>query len=147
RLRNRVAQCAPSACRVTAGPSTARAASRWEDRGMQTPLEQTYAAAVPELSVPWTADQPPRPEIVWLNEPLARELGYEPEQLRAPEGLALLTGQIAGTVAQNYAGHQFGTANPQLGDGRAVLLGERLAPDGSRHDLHLKGAGRTPFAR
>lgn len=114
---------------------------------MQTPLEQSYAAAVPELSVPWTADQPPRPEVVWLNEPLARELGYEPEQLRAPEGLALLTGQIAGTVAQNYAGHQFGTANPQLGDGRAVLLGERLAPDGSRHDLHLKGAGRTPFAR
>lgn len=114
---------------------------------MQTPLEQTYAAAVPELSVPWTADQPPRPEIVWLNEPLARELGYEPEQLRGPGGIALLTGQIAGTVAQAYAGHQFGTANPQLGDGRAVLLGERLAPDGSRHDLHLKGAGRTPFAR
>lgn len=114
---------------------------------MQTPLEHTYAAAVPELSVPWPAEQPPQPEIVWLNEELARELGYDPEQLRSAPGIALLTGQIDGTVAQAYAGHQFGTPNPQLGDGRAVLLGERVDPAGHRHDLHLKGAGRTPFAR
>ncbi|NMA78046.1 MAG: hypothetical protein GX960_12460, partial [Actinomycetales bacterium] len=114
---------------------------------MDTPLEHTYAAAVPELSVPWPAEEPPQPELVWLNEELARELGYDPEQLRSADGIALLSGQIDGTVAQAYAGHQFGNPNPQLGDGRAVLLGERVDPSGRRHDLHLKGAGRTPFAR
>ena len=111
------------------------------------PLHQTYAEAVPELSVPWRADAPPRPEIVWLNEPLALELGFAPQWLRGEEGLALLTGQIDGTTAQAYAGHQFGSPNPQLGDGRAVLLGDLLDTDGRRRDLHLKGAGRTPFAR
>ena len=92
-------------------------------------IHQTYAAELPELSTPWRADVPPRPQLVWLDEELARELGLDPEWLRGEDGMALLTGQIEGTVAQAYAGHQFGTANPQLGDGRAVLLGERLAPD------------------
>ncbi|MFE8730511.1 protein adenylyltransferase SelO family protein, partial [Aeromonas hydrophila] len=50
-------------------------------------------------------------------------------------------------VAQVYAGHQFGGYSPRLGDGRALLLGEQLAPDGLRWDLHLKGAGKTPFSR
>ena len=111
------------------------------------PLHQTYAAAVPELSIPWRAEQPPRPEIVWLNEELAAELGMDPEQLRGAEGMALLTGQIEGTTAQVYAGHQFGSPNPQLGDGRAVLLGDLIDTRGRRRDLHLKGAGRTPYAR
>lgn len=126
-------------------------------------LSQTYAAAVPELSIPWQAEAPPRPELLWLNEELARELGYDPERLRSPEGIALLTGQVDGqgrprpspaaapehpfTTAQVYAGHQFGSPNPQLGDGRAVLLGDLHGPTGIRHDLHLKGAGATPFAR
>src|SRR5699024_5816648 len=73
---------------------------------------------------PLAADAPPRPEIVWLNEPLALELGFAPQWLRGEEGLALFTGQIDGTTAQAYAGHQFGSPNPQLGDGRAVLLGD-----------------------
>ena len=51
------------------------------------------------------------------------------------------------TVAQAYAGHQFGGFSPRLGDGRALLLGELVGPDGARRDLHLKGSGRTPFAR
>ena len=110
-------------------------------------LHQTYAEALPELSVPWRADVPPRPEVVHLDEELARELGLDPDWLRSEDGIALLAGQIEGTTAQAYAGHQFGSANPQLGDGRAVLLGDLLAVDGTRHDLHLKGAGRTPFAR
>ena len=110
-------------------------------------LHQTYAEALPELSVPWRADAPAHPEIAWLNEPLARELGLDPGWLRGEDGLALLTGQIDGTTAQAYAGHQFGSPNPQLGDGRAVLLGDLLDTDGRRRDLHLKGAGRTPFAR
>ncbi|MEE1650404.1 protein adenylyltransferase SelO family protein [Brachybacterium sp. J144] len=111
------------------------------------PLQQTYAEALPELSVPWRADLPPDPAILWLNESLAVELGLDPDWLRGPEGMALLTGQIDGTVAQAYAGHQFGSANPQLGDGRAVLLGELIDTTGRRVDLHLKGSGRTPFAR
>ena len=126
-------------------------------------LQQSYAAAVPELSVPWQADVPPAPELVWLNEDLAAELGYDAAWLRGPEGMALLTGQLdaAGeplvpgsdgperpfTTAQAYAGHQFGSANPQLGDGRAVLLGDLVDTLGDRRDLHLKGAGATPFAR
>ena len=110
-------------------------------------IHQTYAAELPELSTPWRADVPPRPELVWLDEELARELGLDPEWLRGEDGMALLTGQVEGTVAQAYAGHQFGTANPQLGDGRAVLLGEIVDARGRRRDLHLKGAGRTPFAR
>src|SRR5690625_8010990 len=60
-------------------------------------LHQTYAAAVPELSVPWQADPPARPELAWLNEQLARELGYEPQWLHSPAGLALLTGQLDAT--------------------------------------------------
>lgn len=110
-------------------------------------LYQTYAEAVPELSVPCQAEAPPSPQLTWLNEELARELGYDPEWLRGPDGLALLTGQVPATTAQVYAGHQFGQPNPQLGDGRAVLLGDVVDPRGRRFDLHLKGAGRTPFAR
>ena len=87
------------------------------------------------------------PEIAWLNEQLAHELRFDLDWLRGEDGLALLTGQIDGTTAQAYAGHQFGSPNPQLGDGRAVLLGDLLDTQGDRRDLHLKGSGRTPFAR
>jgi len=119
-----------------------------DSRTPSTPeLQQTYAEALPELSVPWRAEAPPHPELVWLNEELAAELGLDVEWLRGPEGMAVLTGQLAGTTAQVYAGHQFGSPNPQLGDGRAVLLGDLEEPLGQRRDLHLKGAGRTPFAR
>ena len=110
-------------------------------------LHQTYAEALPELSVPWRADLPPDPQLVWLDEELARELGLDPAWLRSEDGISLLTGQVEGTTAQAYAGHQFGSANPLLGDGRAVLLGDLVDPCGRRVDLHLKGSGRTPFAR
>lgn len=110
-------------------------------------LAQTYAVALPELSIPWPAEIPPAPELLWLNEDLARELGFDPEQLRTPAGLELLTGQGLPTTAQVYAGHQFGNPNPQLGDGRAVLLGDLVDTSGQRRDLHLKGSGATPYAR
>ncbi|WP_372790261.1 YdiU family protein, partial [Paraconexibacter sp.] len=92
------------------------------------------------------------PELLVLNEDLARELGAEPAALRTPDGVRLLTGTgpgVAGltTVAQGYAGHQFGGWSPRLGDGRALLLGEVLDEHGVRRDVHLKGSGRTPFAR
>ncbi len=110
-------------------------------------LEDTYARAVPGLVLPFTAAPAPDPHVVALDEDLAAELGLDPEALRSS---GLLVGQVpegVRTVAQVYAGHQFGMYQPRLGDGRAVLLGEIVAPDGTRHDLHLKGSGRTPFAR
>ncbi|MDT7787994.1 MAG: serine/tyrosine/threonine adenylyltransferase, partial [Pseudonocardiales bacterium] len=86
-----------------------------------------------------------------LNEPLAAELGLDPGFLRSPEGLLLLIGNLvpdgATPVAQAYAGHQFGWFAPRLGDGRALLLGEIADADGHLRDIHLKGSGRTPFAR
>ena len=91
------------------------------------------------------------PQLVALNEPLARSLGLDPAQLASPEGLAMLAGNLvpegAEPLAQAYAGHQFGGWSPQLGDGRALLLGEVLDITGRRFDLQLKGAGPTPFSR
>ncbi len=93
----------------------------------------------------------PAPALLRLNEGLAERLGLDTAALRTPEGVAMLAGGALPASAQPlsmaYAGHQFGNWVPQLGDGRAVLLGEVVAPDGKRFDLHLKGAGRTPFSR
>src|ERR1700722_13714042 len=113
-------------------------------------FEDTYAREVPGLSVPWKAAQAPAPELLVLNEELAAELGADPAALRDPAGVALLGGQARDgvpTVAQAYAGHQFGMYSPRLGDGRALLLGEVVDTSGRRRDLHLKGSGRTRFAR
>ena len=114
-------------------------------------LEGRFARELPELSIPWSAEAAPAPQLLALNEPLAAALGMEPAWLRSDEGIALLTGSAVpdGTapVAQAYAGHQFGGFSPRLGDGRALLLGEVIALDGTLRDLHLKGSGPTPFAR
>src|SRR6185312_14402680 len=79
------------------------------------------------------------------------ELAVAPDALRAADGVAVLAGnatsQGSSPVAQAYAGHQFGGFSPRLGDGRALLIGEVLDVHGRRRDLHLKGSGRTPFAR
>jgi uncharacterized protein YdiU (UPF0061 family) len=91
------------------------------------------------------------PRVVKVNGPLADLLGLDPEVLASSEGAELLAGNTlpegAASVALAYAGHQFGNFVPQLGDGRAILLGEILGKDGKRRDLQLKGAGRTPFSR
>ena len=114
-------------------------------------LSARFAGDLPEMAVPWQAEEAPEPQLLVLNEPLAHELGLDPEHLRSPEGLGLLTGTVvpegARPVAQAYSGHQFGGFSPRLGDGRALLLGELTGPDGQLRDLHLKGSGRTPFAR
>src|SRR3712207_260279 len=93
----------------------------------------------------------PAPRLLGLKEPLAIELGLDPAWLRTSDGLRLLVGTAvpggATPVAQAYAGHQFGGYVPRLGDGRALLLGELVDADGRLRDLHLKGSGRTPFAR
>lgn len=114
-------------------------------------LRNQFARELPELSVPWRAADAPMPELLVLNEPLAREVGLDPEALRAADGLGLLLGTVlpegSGPVAQIYAGHQFGGYSPRLGDGRALLLGELADARGGLVDLHLKGSGPTPLAR
>ena len=114
-------------------------------------LDDLFARELGELTVPWQAAEAPDPRLLALNEPLAAELGLDPAWLRSPDGLRLLVGtgvpSGARPVAQAYAGHQFGGFVPRLGDGRALLLGEVVDAEGRRRDLHLKGSGRTPFAR
>ncbi len=114
-------------------------------------LDDRFARALPEMALPWQAEEAPEPTLLALNEPLAVELGLDPAALRTPEGLRLLVGTAvpagARPVAQAYSGHQFGGYSPRLGDGRALLMGELVDPTGRVRDLHLKGSGRTPFAR
>ncbi len=114
-------------------------------------LEARFARELPELGVPWQAVDAPDPRLLLLNEGLAEELGLDPRWLSSPEGVRLLIGRLvpegASPVAQAYAGHQFGGYSPRLGDGRALLLGELTDREGRLRDLHLKGSGRTPFAR
>ncbi len=114
-------------------------------------LDDSYARELDGLSLPWEAARAPAPRLLALNDGLAEELGVDPAALRAPAGVAVFAGNVvpegAAPVAQAYAGHQFGGYSPRLGDGRALLLGEVVDSRGRRRDLHLKGSGRTPFAR
>ena len=114
-------------------------------------LDDSFARELIGLHEPWAAVPVAEPSLVVLNEGLASELGLDVAALRAPDGVAVLAGNATPggvtTVAQAYAGHQFGGYSPRLGDGRALLLGEFVGGDGTRRDLHLKGSGRTPFAR
>jgi uncharacterized protein YdiU (UPF0061 family) len=93
----------------------------------------------------------PAPRLVKLNVSLARELGLDPEALSSDAGVAILAGNRVAEgsepLAMAYAGHQFGHFVPQLGDGRANLLGEVVGRDGERYDIQLKGSGPTPFSR
>jgi serine/tyrosine/threonine adenylyltransferase len=114
-------------------------------------FDNTYARDLEGMYVPVEGAPAPKPEMVLLNEDLARELGLDPAALREPAGLAMLTGTAmpegAAPLAMAYAGHQFGGFSPQLGDGRALLVGEVIDRNGRRRDIHLKGSGRTPFSR
>jgi len=91
------------------------------------------------------------PGLIRVNHALARYLGFDPNWLESETGVAFIAGNYipknADPIATVYAGHQFGGWNPQLGDGRAILLGEVIAADGVRHDIQLKGSGRTPYSR
>ncbi|MBF7013874.1 YdiU family protein [Novosphingobium resinovorum] len=93
----------------------------------------------------------PEPQLIELNTKLAGTLQIDPDWLSGGEGVAFLSGQAiaegSDPIATAYAGHQFGNFVPQLGDGRAILLGEVLDRVGRRLDIQLKGAGRTPFSR
>src|SRR3954468_14135915 len=113
-------------------------------------LDDSFVRELEGLYVPWQGTAVAEPRLLALNEQLALELGADPDALRTG-GVDVLAGTTvpdgASPVAQAYAGHQFGSYSPRLGDGRALLLGEVLDTHGRRRDLHLKGSGRTPFAR
>ena len=91
------------------------------------------------------------PSLICVNHALAISLGIDPAWLESEEGIATVAGNHlpagAEPIATVYAGHQFGSWNPQLGDGRAILLGEVIDRDGARYDIQLKGAGQTPYSR
>ena len=111
----------------------------------------TYAHLPAPFQTPTTPTPVPAPTLIHLNTALAEDLNLDPASLASPEGIAILAGNAiaAGSepVAAAYAGHQFGHFVPQLGDGRAILLGEVLARNGHRYDIQLKGAGPTPYSR
>ncbi|MEX1165904.1 MAG: YdiU family protein, partial [Hydrogenophaga sp.] len=103
------------------------------------------------LYAPWNPAPSAAPRWLALNTELAAELGMDAQALGSAEGLAVLSGcalpEGATPIAQAYAGHQFGHFSAQLGDGRALLLGEVVDAQGQRRDIAFKGSGRTPFSR
>jgi len=115
------------------------------------PFDNSYAR-LPErfytrqMPVPVAA-----PGLIRVNHNLAKHLGFNPDWLESEAGIDIIAGNLipegADPIATVYAGHQFGGWNPQLGDGRAILLGEVIAADGLRNDIQLKGSGRTPYSR
>lgn len=114
-------------------------------------FDNTYAR-LPDRFFSRVEPEPvPEPQTLRVNAGLARQLGFDPEWLASDEGADFAVGNelLDGSepIAQAYAGHQFGGWVPQLGDGRAVLLGEVLTESGERFDVQLKGSGRTPFSR
>jgi uncharacterized protein YdiU (UPF0061 family) len=114
-------------------------------------FEHTYVDVLTGFGAPWEPTDVPAPSLLKLNTRLAIDLGLDPERLQHEQAVRILAGAAmpvgAVPIAQVYAGHQFGGFSPQLGDGRAVLLGEIVAPDEQRYDIALKGSGRTPFSR
>ena len=114
-------------------------------------LDNSYGRDLQGFSVPWHPEAAPAPKSLFFNEPLAEELGLDAASLSGEGGAAIFAGNAvpegAEPVAQAYAGHQFGGFSPQLGAGRAILLGEVIDGAGRRRDIALKGSGRTPFSR
>jgi len=118
---------------------------------MNIRFDNTYARLPERFYAKQQPARVPEPRLIRLNLELAAQLSMDAEWLKSADGVAMLAGNAvpdgAEPIAQAYAGHQFGGFVPQLGDGRAILLGEVLDVDGVRHDLQLKGSGRTRFSR
>ena len=114
-------------------------------------FDNTYARDLPGSYVAWKPAAVPEPQLLFANAALADELGLPPEVFSGAEAAAVFAGNLlpddAEPIAQAYAGHQFGGFSPQLGDGRALLLGEVVDRRGRRRDIAFKGSGRTPFSR
>jgi uncharacterized protein YdiU (UPF0061 family) len=118
---------------------------------MPITLSAEYAALPPQAFAALAPTPVASPSVIAINEALAETLGLDAATLSSEAGIALLAGnQVPGSLqplAMAYSGHQFGHWSGQLGDGRAILLGETKAKDGQTYDIQLKGAGRTPFSR
>lgn len=114
-------------------------------------FDNSYATDLKGFYRAWQGEIAPDPELVALNKPLAAKLGLDVAALTVGQLAKIFSGTIApagaAPLAQAYAGHQFGGFSPQLGDGRALLLGEVFNQTGQRQDIALKGSGRTPFSR
>ena len=113
-------------------------------------FDNTFATQMEGFYAPARAARFAKPRLLMLNDGLARELGLDLESLRE-RGHLIFSGQElpagANPIAQAYAGHQFGGFSPQLGDGRAMMLGEIIDSRGVRRDIQLKGSGATVFSR
>lgn len=122
-------------------------------RAEQTDIkfDNTYARLPDDFYVKMAPAHVPEAHLIRANTELATELGIDSDWLTSDDGVGMLAGNYvppgAEPLAQAYAGHQFGGFVPQLGDGRAILLGEVVDPHGIHRDIQLKGSGRTPFSR
>src|SRR5580698_8234379 len=118
---------------------------------MHIPFKNSYARLPDRFYARLDPTPVAAPKLIRVNTALARDLGIDPDALASPDGVAVLAGNRvppgAEPMALAYAGHQFGHFVPQLGDGRANLLGEVVDRDGVRRDIQLKGSGPTPFSR
>lgn len=118
---------------------------------MKIHFDNSYAKLPERFFAKQQPARVPKPRLIRLNIALAAKLSLDIDWLQSPDGIAVLAGneipEGAEPIAQAYAGHQFGGFSPQLGDGRALLLGEVIDTNGVRCDLQLKGSGRTPFSR
>ncbi|WOJ97773.1 YdiU family protein [Congregibacter brevis] len=118
---------------------------------MPIPFDNSFAALGSPFSTAQEPDPVKDPSLIRINDRLATQLGIDPQWLGSQEGIEVLSGnrvaEGSNPVAAAYAGHQFGHFNPQLGDGRAVLLGEVVDQHQHRYDLQLKGSGRTDWSR
>jgi uncharacterized protein YdiU (UPF0061 family) len=114
-------------------------------------FDNSYARLPEQFYTRQLPDPVSSPGLIRVNRALAGQLGIEPNWLESKTGVEFIAGNFipggADPIATVYAGHQFGGWNPQLGDGRAILLGEMIAADGVRYDIQLKGSGRTPYSR
>jgi uncharacterized protein YdiU (UPF0061 family) len=114
-------------------------------------FDNTYARELHDFYAACQPERVPEPKLLFFNPVLGAELGFEAEAHSATSLADIFSGNQlpdgASPIAQVYAGHQFGHFSPQLGDGRALLLGEVLNRQGQRLDLAFKGSGRTPFSR
>ncbi|MGM0555173.1 MAG: protein adenylyltransferase SelO [Myxococcota bacterium] len=118
---------------------------------MQITFDNTYTDLPDRFFARCEPASVPDPRTIRVNEALAEQLGFDAEWLESEQGAEFAVGNriLEGSepIAMAYAGHQFGNFVSQLGDGRALLLGEVLDEDGERFDIQLKGSGRTPFSR
>ncbi len=114
-------------------------------------FDNSYAKLPNEFYSRLDPDPVEQPSLIQFNQALAEELGVMDLYRNEAEAVAFFSGNTvpegAEPIAMAYAGHQFGGFSPQLGDGRAILLGEVISPAGDRYDIQLKGSGRTPWSR